>query len=150
MRRMLMPLKRMLLMKKFLIFLLFIFFSLNIVSCNKTVIKDLSCADIIKAYENTGYYVSHGEHKDKENSSSLCYIKACISETPESDYIYFTTCFTERQPEEVAKSDKYNLAIWFYAAVSGETRWLTSKTYGRIACSYYNPETIKPFNDLIK
>ena len=52
--------------------------------------------------------------------------------------------------EETAETDKYNLAVWLYATVSGESRWLKTGTYGKIEYSYYNSKLIKPFNELIK
>lgn len=137
-------------MKKAVISLLLFAFALSLFACGRSEIKDISCDDIIKAYEDAGYYVSHGEHKDESESSELCYIKANISEDADSDYIYFITCFTEEQAKEIAERDKYNWAIWLYAAVVGESRWLKSGTYGKIEYSYYNSELIKPFQDLIK
>ena len=120
-------------------------------SCDSsTATKEISCEDIIKAYEDAGYYVTHGEHKDESESSQLCYIRVDLTEDTDSDYIYFTTYFTEEQAEEAAETDKYNLAVWLYATVSGESRWLKTGTYGKIEYSYYNPKLIKPFEDLIK
>ena len=94
--------------------------------------------------------MAHGEHKAEAESSQLCYIKASLTEDSNSDYIYFITCFTEEQAEEAAETDKYNLAVWLYATVSGESRWLKTGTYGKIEYSYYNSKLIKPFNELIK
>ena len=116
---------------------------------NSTEPKEISCEDIIKAYEDAGYLVTHGEHKDEAEISQLCYIKASLTEDSDSDYIYFITCFTDEQAKEAAETDKYNLAVWLYAAVSGESRWLKTGTYGKIAYSYYNSKLIKPFNELI-
>ncbi len=137
-------------MRKAVSALLIFAFMLSLFACSRSEIKDISCDDIIKAYEDAGYYVSHGEHKDESESSELCYIKANISEDADSDYIYFITCFTEEQAKEIAKRDKYNWAIWLYATVVGESRRLKSGTYGKIEYSYYNSELIKPFQDLIK
>lgn len=137
-------------MKKAVSALLIFAFMLSLFACSRSEIKDISCDDIIKAYEDAGYYVSHGDHKDESESSELCYIKANISEEDDSDYIYFITCFTEEQAKEIAKRDKYNWAIRLYATVVGERRWLKSGTYGKIEYSYYNSELIKPFQDLIK
>ena len=137
-------------MRKAVSALLIFAFMLSLFACSRSEIKDISCDDIIKAYEDAGYYVSHGEHKHESESTELCYIKANISEEDDSDYIYFITCFTEEQAKEIAKRDKYNWAIWIYATVVGESRWLKSGTYGKIEYSYYNSELIKPFQDLIK
>ena len=138
-------------MKKILSIILLLSFALSLAACGNNIEpKEISCEDIIKAYEDEGYYVTHGAHKTQAESSQLCYIKANLTEDSDSDYIYFITCFTEEQAEETAETDKYNLAVWLYATVSGESRWLKTGTYGKIEYSYYNPKLIKPFNELIK
>ena len=138
-------------MKKLLACILILVLVLTcLTACSETETKEISCEDIIRAYEDAGYYVTHGEHKTQAESSQLCYIKANLTEDPDSDYIFFITCFTEEQAEEAAETDKYNLVVWLYASVSGESRWLKTGTYGKIEYSYYNSELIKPFNEIVK
>ena len=138
-------------MKKIISIILLLSFALSLTACgNSTEPKEICCEDIIKAYEDAGYFVTHGEHKTQAEGSQLCYIKASLAEDSDSDYIYFITCFTEEQAKEAVETDKYNLAVWLYATVSGESRWLKTGTYGKIEYSYYNPKLIKPFNELIK
>ena len=138
-------------MKKVFSFLLLLSLAFSLAACGSNAEpKELTCDEIVQAYEDAGYYVIHGEHKDETESSQLCYIKASISEDSDSDYIYFVTCFTEEHAEGLAKSDEYNLGVWFYATVMGEHRWLKTGSYGNIAYSYYNSELIEPFNELIK
>ena len=138
-------------MKKILSIILLLSFSLSLTACgNSAEPKEISCEDIIQAYEDAGYYVAHGEHREETDSSHLCYIRASVTEEPYGDYIYFITCFTEKQAKEKRETDKYNLIIWFYASISGEARWLKTGTYGKIEYSYYNPKLIKPFNKLVK
>ena len=65
-------------------------------SCNNTAEpKEITCEDIIRAYEDAGYFVTHGAHQDEGESSQLCYIKANATEASDRDYIYFTVCFTD-------------------------------------------------------
>ena len=137
-------------MKRTLAILVLLSLAFTFTACGESKIKEISCEDIISAYENAGYYVVHGEHKDEGESSQLCYIKACISEESDSDYIYFITCFTEEDAKAAYDTDKYNLATWMFATASGESRWLKAGVYGRIEYSYYNPELIEPFEELIK
>lgn len=137
-------------MKKFICLLLLFSFLFCFVSCQEDVaVKELSCDDIIKAYEEAGYFVTHGNHQNEADSSQCCYIKASLTENADSDYIYFITCFTEQQAEECRKIDDYNLAVWFLALLNGESRWLKSGTYGTIEYSYYNSELFEPFEKLI-
>lgn len=137
-------------MKKILLILSCALVVLSFTACSKSEPKEISCEDIIKAYEDAGYYVTHGEHRNASDSSNLCYIKANISEDEDSDYIYFTTFFSDEDAEQFAKQEKYNLVIWCYSAIMGESRWLKTDTYGKIEYSYFNSELIKPFNELIK
>lgn len=137
-------------MNRIISIILLVTFLAVLVSCSDPEVKEISCEDIIKAYEDAGYYVSHGEHNNEADSTRVCYIKANVSDDPDSDYIYFTTCLTEEQAEEMEKTDKYNIVVWAYSAIMGESRWLKSETYGKIEYSYYNSELIKPFEELIK
>ena len=138
-------------MKKIISIVLLLWLCFLFRACsNSAEPKEISCEDIIKAHEDAGYIVAHGEHKAEAESSQLCYIKASLTEDSDSDYIYFITCFTDEQAKEAAETDKYNLAVWLYATVSGESRWLKTGTYGKIEYSYYNSKLIKPFNELIK
>ena len=138
-------------MKKIISILLLLSLCFSFTACgNSAEPKEISCEDIIAAYEDAGYFVEHGEHKDEAESSQLCYIKASLTEDSGSDYVYFIICFTEKQAEEAVEADKYNLAVWLYATVCGESRWLKTGTYGKIEYSYYNSKLIKPFNELIK
>ena len=137
-------------MKKTISIFLIISLMLSFTACGRSETVEISCEDIVKVYEDAGYYVVHGEHKSETESSQLCYIKASLTEDSDSDYIYFITCFTEEEAEKARKTDKYNLLIWLYAAVSGEARWLKTGTYGKIEYSYYNSRLIKPFRELVK
>ena len=137
-------------MKKIISILLLLSLCFSFTACgNSTEPKEISCEEIIAAYESAGYYVVHGEHRNEEDSSQLCYIKASISEDSNSDYIYFVICFTEEQAKAAAETDKYNLLIWLYGTANGEGRWLKTGTYGNIEYSYYNARLIKPFKELI-
>ena len=137
-------------MKRIISILLLLCICFSFMACGKSEVKEISCEDIIKAYEDAGYYVVHGAHQDEAESTQLCYIRANLSEDDGSDYIYFITCFTEEQAEDAREIDKYNVLKWFFFAMSGENRWLKTGTYGKIEYSYYNSELIRPFNELIK
>ena len=141
-------------MKKILAYILTIILVLTcFTACNNGTSaepKELSCEDIIKAYEDAGYYVEHGALNVEAEDPHLCYIKASKSKESNSDYIYFMTFLTDEQAKEASQNDKYNFAVWLFAAVMGESRWLKTGTYGKIEYSYYSSELIKPFNELIK
>ena len=136
-------------MKKILSLILAVSLSFSLFACAQNEQKEITCDDIIKAYEDAGYNVIHGEHKNENESSRLCYIK--VNETDDdSDYIYFTTYFTEEQAKEAEDIDEYNILTWLFAlALGDEGRWLKTGTYGNIEYSYYNSDLIKPFEELV-
>ena len=95
-------------MKKIISIILLLSFALSLTACgNSAEPKEISCEDIIKVYEDAGYFVTHGEHKTQAEGSQLCYIKASLTEDSDSDYIYFITCFTDEQAEEAARSEEH-------------------------------------------
>lgn len=137
-------------MKKLLSLLLLFSFALSFVACGESEPREISCGDIIKAYEDAGYVVSHGKHHEESEYSWQCIIEAEDSENPDENYIYFTTYFTEEQAEEAAESGKYHAVIWMIAVMYGEWRWLKSGNYGKIEYTYYDTKMIKPFNKMIR
>ena len=137
-------------MKKITSIFLLLSLFLTFTACNKAEPREISCEDIISAYEAAGYSVAHGAHSEVANESQLCYIRANISDAPDSDYIYFIICATKEQAEEARMTDKYNLVKWIYATLGGESRWLKTGTYGNIEYSYYNSKLIKPFKELLE
>ena len=57
-------------MKKITASAILIALLLSLVSCGAgPVTREISCEDIIAAYESAGYYVSHGEHQSGEDGS---------------------------------------------------------------------------------
>lgn len=135
-------------MKKLIAILLLLSIALSFVSC-KSKKDEITCYDIAEAYEDAGYYVKHGEHNDEDE---YCYCNLIIreSEDSDSDAIYFTTYFTVEDAKAAKKLDKYNLVIWLFSTILGESRWLKAKTYGKIEYTYYKAKMVKPFNKLIK
>ncbi len=136
--------------KRGILILLILAALLSAAACGKEDVREVSCEDIIGAYEDAGYVVTHGAHQNAEESDSLCYVKASLSEEPDSDYIYFIVCFTEEQAEKARQTDQYHFFKWLYASVLGEARWLKVGTHGKIEYSYYNAELIRPFRELVE
>ena len=138
-------------MKKFICILLLISLTLPFSACGKNNVRDVDCTDIISAYENEGYCVTHTQHCNEEGYPYRCYIvvQLCKEDKP-SDDLYITTYWTEEEATKAAKTDQYNGVIWFYALVNGEHRWLKTGTYGTIAYGTYNRKMLKPLKTLIK
>ena len=137
-------------MKKLLCILLLLSLTLPFASCGKKEVRELDCADIIAAYEDAGYYVTHSQHCNEEGYHYRCYIAVQLNEEDDpSDHLYITTYWTEEEAEEAAKTDRYHIVKWIFALPFGEYRWLKSGTYGTIEYSTYNRKMLKPLKALI-
>ena len=139
-------------MKKIISILLLFSVVVSFIACGSNgEVKELTCDEIVKAYEEAGYYVTHGEHCGEEGYHYRCYIVVKFNEEDNpADYIYFTTYWNEEEAQKATEIDKYHIVKWIFALPFGEYRWLKAKTYGKISYSYYNSEMVKPFNELIK
>lgn len=136
--------------KKIFLALLIFVMAFSLFSCRDGgEVKEITCQDILKAYEDAGYYVIHSQHCGEEDYYCRCYLVVQFNEEDEpSDHVYFTMYWTEEEAKDAAKTDDYNIAKWIFALIFGESRWLKAGTYGTIAYSYYNAEMIKPFEKL--
>ena len=91
-------------MRKIVSVIILLSLALSLSACGNSEPKELTCEEIIAAYEDAGYYVVHGEYQDDADGLPLCYIRVDLSQEPDSDYIYFTTHRTEK---------KFLGAFWF-------------------------------------
>lgn len=108
--------------------------------------RQVSCGDVITAYEEAGYEVEHLEYPDKDYGYT-CYVQA---EDPQTgDSIRFHVFETEDEAEAYAKENQWNWALWLYSAASFQPTWLTTKTYGCIEIEYDNADLYKPFRELV-
>lgn len=137
-------------MKKILLFLMVVVFTVNLLSCKTKKPKDIQCSEIISVYENKGYYVIHGQDCGNEEADYKCYI--CVKLNKEdvpTDHAYIITYWTEEAAKEAAKTDRYHIVKWIFALPFGETRWLKSGYYGKIEYSSYNSKMLKPLKSLM-
>ncbi len=134
-------------MKKLLSFLLITTILFSLFSCKEKepegVMREIACTDIAQGYRNAGYTVYHGEH-NKEGSDTVCDV---ICEGKD-DTIYFTTYFTEEDAKAAHEKGQYNLIIWFYATLMGESRWLKCDKYGKIVYTYFEKDSLIPFEKI--
>ena len=134
-------------MKKFLSFLLIFTLLLSLFSCKENepegAVREIACTDIAAAYQNAGYTVYHGEH-NKEGADTVCDV-ICEGE---DDTVYFTTYFTEEDAKAAHEKGQYNIVIWFYATLMGESRWLKCDKYGKITYTYFEKDSLAPFERL--
>ena len=133
-------------MKKLLSFILFIFTTLILISCNqRTNNISITCEQIEKVYLEEGYYVFHQEHNEEYNN---CYLVIKKNENSE-ETIYFHIYDTIEEAQKAQEDSKWNIVLWFYSSIQGETRWKQSKCYNNIHYEYFDSTLTKPFDDLI-
>lgn len=104
-------------------------------------VRELSCYDIAEVYRNNGFTVFHGEH-NKEGASYLCDV---ICEST-NDTVCFTTFFTAEDALVAHEKGQYHIVLWFYSSIMGESRWLKCDNYGKITYTYYDKNSLAPFN----
>lgn len=113
--------------------------------CRSDGTQEITCADIVTAYEEAGYDVLHGD-TTTEDREYECYVKAEDKESGE--YIFFHFFDSEEAAETYAKDHQWNAAIWLYSAACGKPTWLTVKTYGNVEYEYADSSLIQPFRAL--
>lgn len=124
---------------------------LSFSACSKSEPKEITCEEIIKAYEDAGYIVEHHLHKeDMPDSDVICSIRINDSKTSEDNYLYIDRYRDEETASSYAKDMKYNVVIWFVSSIYGESRWLKSEQYGVIHYHTYYSKMTKPLEELMK
>lgn len=138
-------------MKKIISILLLLTLCFSFTACGKTEAKEISCDEIITAYENAGYTVEYHNHRDTDAESDVvCNIRIEDPKNPERNYLYIDRYSDESKSKAAAEDAKYNLVVWFVFAISGESRWLKSEYYGNIHYHSFNDEITKPLEGLMK
>ena len=133
-------------MKKVLL-LLIPFTILSLTSCdNASSGVSITCDEIEKVYLDNGYDVFHKDHNDESNNCYMVFKKNKDS----NDAIYFNIYETNEDAQDAQKDGEWNLVLWFYSAINGETRWKQSKCYNNIQYDYFDSTLAKPFEDLLK
>ena len=134
-------------MKKSLSLLLLFVLLFSCMSCKESTdngpVRDIACSDIAAAYTRAGFQVYHGEH-NTENAEYLCDV---ICESAD-DTVCFTTYFTEEAAKTACENGQYNIVIWFYALMMGESRWLKCDNYGKLTYTYFEKSSLAPLETL--
>jgi hypothetical protein len=108
--------------------------------------KEITCEDIIKAYEEAGYEIFHKETAD-QNYNWNCYVK-CTA--PDSDeYIFFYVFETNEDAVSYAEERDWNILLYLFSELFGDSLWLKTKSYNNIAIEYDQKELYKPFESLL-
>lgn len=135
--------------RRIIALLLVLSFILSFTACGRSDPKEVTCDEIIEAYEDAGYFVSYHSHTD-DSAEYYCYIIIYENDDSASDLAEITLYNTEEDAKDAADDIKYNIALWMFSAMHGEARWLESGRYGKVVYSSYNKSLLKPIKDLTK
>lgn len=136
-------------MKKFILLIIAIFLVITLSSCDNDNIvseKEITCEDIIKVYEKAGYEIFHKETTDQDYDWN-CYIKCTAPDS--DDYIFFYIFDTNEEASNYADGRDWNILLYFFSELFGDSSWLKTKSYNNIAIEYDQKELYKPFESLL-
>ena len=138
-------------MKKIISILLLLSLCISFASCSKSDPNEVSCEDIISAYEDAGYNVFHN-HDDPVyyELNQSCYIKVTDPEDPENNYLYITRYFTEEDAKVAAEEREFNPILWAFFGIFGEWRWLHTGRYGDLTYETFDRKMISPLKELVE
>ncbi len=130
-------------MRRFLVILLLLCILLS--GCS-TVEREISCQEIVAAYEAAGYSVFH---KDPSGIDGYdCYI--CIEDKDRGEQIYFHRFPTAIEAQSYADTREYNILLWLFSVIYGEPSWMQTLTYGCYEIEYVGNSIYDPFAELIR
>ncbi len=109
------------------------------------VVRDVTCGEIVAAYEEAGYEVFHQDPSGIDEYD--CYIKVEDKEAGRS--IYFHRFPTAIEAQSRADARQYNVLIWLFSVIYGDPLWVHTTTYGCYEIEYDSEELYEPFEKLI-
>ena len=136
-------------MKKFILLIVTIFLTITLSSCdndNMVSDKEITCEDIISVYEEAGYEIFHKETTNQDYNWN-CYVKCTAPDS--DDYIFFYIFDTNEEADNYADERDWNILLYFFSELFGDSSWLKTKSYNNIAIEYDQSELYKPFESLM-
>ena len=124
---------------------------LSLTGCRSGRIKEVSCEEILQAYQEAGYRIAYHRHPEEpEPGESLCTIHIEDPEDPEKRYLYLDRFDSEAAAHAAAKEQRYHPVLWFVFGVFGEWRWLKTGRYGTLVYGTYAYDMLKPLQKLVQ
>ena len=139
-------------MKKLISILLLLALAISFTSCTQKEVKEISCEELIEAYENAGYWVLyHGHESDTAYNEEGIYCAFEIRDpNNEDNYMYVNRCFSEEEARTLTKERKFNVVLWLFFGIFGEWRWLHVGSYGDIEYETFDYKMLQPLKELTK
>ena len=137
-------------MKKIISIILLLSFALSFTACgNSTEPKEISCEEIVQAYEDAGYVVVEHSHDNTYESLNIwCSMKIKISEKADNDFINCIYIDRYNTADDANAARTQNMATDIIYSI-GELRWRSTGTYGDIYYSTFNKELLDPLKKLM-
>ena len=140
-------------MKKIISILLLLSLCFLFTACgNSTEPKEISCEDIIKAYEDAGYTVLYHGHENDEVYNDLGQYCAFEIRDPdnEDNYMYVHRYFNEEDAKAANEEAEFHPVLWLFFGIFGEWRWLHTGCYGDLTYETFDRKMIKPLKELME
>ena len=126
---------------------------ISLVSCSRMEsTNEISCEDIIKAYEDAGYSLGHHLHEDPAYEAEAIYCALMFEDPqdPAESQIYINRYETVADAVHAHSENKYNPILWLFFSIVGEKRWLHSGQYGEIQYNTFDAKMAKPLKELLR
>lgn len=114
--------------------------------CSGGIGRRVTCAEVIAAYEEAGYEVSHRDYPEREYG----YLCEVTIEEEDGDSIRFHFYETDEEAEAYAEERQWNALLWGFSVIYGDPTWLETKTHYNIEIEYDDDALIEPFRKLVK
>lgn len=138
-------------MKKIISILLLLSLALSLTACTSFEAKEISCEEIIAAYEEAGYSVLYHGHENDENYHDLGMYCCFEIRDPnnENNYMYVNRYFTAEDAKAACEERQFNPILWLFFGIFGEWRWLHVKCYGNIEYETFDYKMLIPMYKLM-
>ena len=140
-------------MKKIISIVLLLSLCFSFTACgNSTEPKEISCEDIIKAYEDAGYTVLYHGHENDTVYNDLGQYCAFEIRDPdnEDNYMYVHRYFNEEDAKAANEEAEFHPVLWLFFGIFGEWRWLHTGCYGDLTYETFDRKMIKPLKELME
>ena len=139
-------------MKKIISIILLLSLCFSFTACGKSEVKEISCEEIIAAYEDAGYSVLYHGHENDESYNDLGMYCCFEIRDPdnENNYMYVNRYFNEEDAKEASEKERFHPILWLFFGIFGEWRWLHTGCYGDLTYSTFDVKMIRPLRNLIR
>ena len=139
-------------MKKLFSILLLLTLSFSLFACGSHTPKEITCEEIIAAYEDAGYSVLYHGHENDESYHDLGMYCCFEIRDPdnEDNYMYVNRYFSKEDAKAECDDRQFNPVLWLFFGIFGEWRWLHVRCYGDIVYETFDYKMLKPLERLFK